>query len=105
MTVKEFLALPKKLRDPTKRLRDEIERLKREITVEYTGFKEETEKRCCGKLTFATEQEALASIIPSRSKKSQKPMRAYQCNQGYWHLSGQPKKKMSAEIKYFKNNS
>jgi hypothetical protein len=105
MTVEDFLALPKRLRDPTRRLRDEINRLRREITVEYTGFVDESEKRCCGKLTFATEQEALAAIIPSRSKKSQKPMRAYRCSAGYWHLSGQPKKKMSAEIKYFKNNS
>ena len=104
MTVKEFLALPKRLKNPRQRIRDEIERLKKEITVIPTGDTYGPEKRCCGKQTFTTEEEALANIT-SRCKNSKRPFRGYQCEMGNWHLSGQPKKKMTAEIRYFKNNS
>jgi hypothetical protein len=105
MTVKEFLALPKRLRNPRMRIRDEIERLKKEIEVIPTDDVYGPEKRCCGKKTFATKEEALAGIRSKRGEKSQRPIRAYECSEGNWHLSGQPKKNMTAEIRYFKNNS
>jgi hypothetical protein len=103
MTVKEFLALPKQKKGPRERIAEKIKRLREQIEVIPTDDVYGPEKRCCGKQTFATEVDALASIT-SRGKKSQKPIRAYACSEGNWHLSGQPKKKMTAEIRYFKNN-
>lgn len=103
MTVKDFLALPKRLKNPNMRIREEIARLRSQITVIPTDCVREPEKRCCGKQTFATEVEALANIT-NRGRNSKRPFRAYCCAMGSWHLTALTKKQAQKEITY-QNNS
>jgi hypothetical protein len=92
MTWEEFISLPKRIRNPNRRLQEKVRELRRQI--ETTG--EETiheSNRCCGKRAYDTKEEALAAILPNRSKNSKRPFRAYKCSQNKWHLSGFSKKK------------
>ncbi len=103
MTLKDFLALPKRLKNPNTRIREEIARLKAHITVVPTDYEKGPEKRCCGKQTFSSEVEALANIT-NRGRNSKRPFRAYMCGMGNWHLTALTKKQAQKEISY-QNNS
>ncbi len=87
--VEEFLNLPpakEKFRD---KLLKQIADLKRVITICPAENKEEvkTKNRCCGKRAFNTEQEALDAIVQRTERNGYKPKRAYECDNGKWHLT------------------
>lgn len=67
--------------------------MKNSLTVEETGIAY-SEGKCCGKITFSSQEDALASIKAGgkRKNKTHKPFRAYKCSQGNWHLSSVSKK-------------
>ena len=84
--VKEFLALPRLFDNPTRRLKREIAELR--DTIEITPPEEVIEykpTKCCGKFTYASHEDAMSDIEPFHNGK--KPIRAYKCSEGNWHLT------------------
>lgn len=104
MTLKEFRALPKRKKSPRQRIRDKIKEIRDTLEIVPSDTEEEFEKRCCGKKTFLTEQDALSGIS-SRRKNSRRPIRAYKCQLGYWHLSSRTKSQASVEISFERQNN
>lgn len=88
------------------RILKKICKLKNSLIVEETGDVAPPSK-CCGKLTFDSEVDALAAISGGKFKnKTHKPIRAYRCEAGKWHLTSATKKshnKMLDSIKKQKN--
>ena len=54
----------------------------------YTRFR----SSCCGKSRYATESAAQAVLdrIAATSTTETRPVRAYQCDNGWWHLTSRP---------------
>lgn len=97
-SIKDFLSLPKKKNQPFKRLIKKIDKLKDEIEIVESDDLDIKEKRCCGKKTYSSYEEAMGDIKTGTRKGSKRPFRAYQCESGNWHLSGVPKHKFKKHI-------
>lgn len=90
MTPTDFLNLPKIEFGFKDRLRKQIEEIKKRIKVVPSELEVVEKERCCGKRAFKTEQDALDSIShrAERGRKNKyKPCRAYECENGKWHLT------------------
>lgn len=86
MTPSEFLNLPKIEIDFKERIKRQLEELRRKIKIVPSEVEIKEKDRCCGKRAFDSEQDALDSIS-IRRKTGYKPVRAYQCDNGKWHLT------------------
>lgn len=87
MTLNEFKALPKIKKDYCRRLKEELNNLRKSITIVPNNEEEEFDYHCCGKRTYKTESEAMESIAKGSRNKKYKPVRAYRCENGNWHLT------------------
>lgn len=103
MDLQEFNSLPKLKKSFGDRLKDEIKKLKKVIHVDSnTDLNFDCSGRCCGKRTFETEKDALDAITHRKiGKNSYKPKRAYECENGKWHLTSM---NMNEYIDYAKRN-
>lgn len=66
-------------------------RLQRRTPLRNGPFSRLKSGRCCGKKAFATEDAAQAALfrIQMISSGEKVPQRAYQCRDGWWHLTSQ----------------
>lgn len=87
MTLNEFKALHKIKKDYCSRLKEEINNLKKSVTIIPNNEEEFLDSHCCGKRTYKTEREAMESISRGGKNKKYKPVRAYLCENGNWHLT------------------
>lgn len=90
LKVKDFLDLPKQKVSPRERMRRLIQSIKSKLVIEETNEVYEP-GNCCNKTAFNSKEDALNSIGNFR-KKSKRPIRAYQCEMGKWHLTGMNKR-------------
>ena len=90
MTTSEFLNLPKIKLDFKDRIRKQIEILRSKIELTPSNDEIIEKDRCCEKRAFNSEQDALEaiSLSPKQGRKNNyKPIRAYECDNGKWHLT------------------
>lgn len=90
MTPTEFLNLPKIEFDFKERIKKQIEELRRNIRLVPSELDVVEKDRCCGKRVFNSEIDALDSIsvrLKQGKKNGYKPVRAYECDNGKWHLT------------------
>ena len=91
MQLSEFLNLPKNSRDYKSRIAEELKNLKQSISLTpKDDVVNAIDCHCCGKKTFATRKEAIESISNTAKNSKYRPVRAYMCENGNWHLTSMP---------------
>ena len=103
MTLKEFLSLPRRKKNPRRRLQEAVRELREEIDIVPCEDEIQAPVRCCGKETFLTEEDAmlrLQEIKRDSKSRSKKPHRVYECPQGRWHLTSRGKKEHTKKFWY-----